>query len=201
MPSWWLEDADGIAEKCKYTFYKPSRELIKTVKPGEIVKIIFQFESDDPDTPRAERMWVLVSEVIDGEIFKGILDNEPIYIQDLKFGDLIEFKACHIINTEHDDNNNLVERYAKRCFVTKKILDETLKVGYLYRENTDEDNDSGWRITSNTESEEYMNSSNNMAYVSIGVVLNNDDSFIHLLNYPEGTAFVRDHDTGEFYAV
>ncbi|HVR95375.1 MAG TPA: DUF2185 domain-containing protein [Thermoanaerobaculia bacterium] len=198
MPSWRLVDADVLAAENKYTFYKPPREVIAQVVPGDAVKLIFEFDSDDPEAPGAERMWVLVDEVMEQGCFKGRLNNEPAYIQNLKLDDPVEFQACHIINTEHDDEDNLVERYTRRCFVTQRVLQEGMKVEYLYREEPDEDRDSGWRFTSNTEPDEYMDDAANIAYVSLGAVLNYDDSFIDLLDEPVGSAFVRDAETETF---
>jgi hypothetical protein len=197
-PTWHLVDADRIAAENPYTFYKPPRELIGRVRAGETVKLIFKFESTDPEAPSAERMWVIVEEVCSDGRFRGRLDNEPRYISDLKIGDQVEFKPCHIINTEHDDPNDLVERYSKRCFVTNRVLRDGQRVGYLYREDPDEEKDSGWRLTANDESQEYMESSDNLAYVSLGAVLSKDDSFRHLLDSPVGSAFVRDEESGEF---
>lgn len=201
MPSWRLADASLIAAEAQYTFYKPSPQIIAHVAPGETVKLIFYFESDDRNAPGGERMWVVVDEVLGEGRFRGRLDNEPRYIRDLKHGDPIEFEARHIINTQHDDNDNLVERYLKRCFVTRRVLSEGYKVGYLYRETPEEEKDSGWRITSNTETDEYMDTGGNMAYVSLGAVLNRDDSFIGLLDQPVGSSFVRNAATGEFEPV
>ena len=201
MTLWHLEDADKIAAENQYTFYKPSRDIIQQVAVGEVVKLIFQFECDDPDAPAAERMWVLVDKIDRQGGFKGRLNNVPQYILDLKLDDSIEFQACHIISTEHDDDENLVERYIKRCFVTNRIMHDGAKVGYLYREEPDEERDSGWRITANDESDEYMENSDNIVYVSLGAVLSNDDSMVTLLEFPVGTAFVRDSKTGEFVPV
>lgn len=198
MSSWHLVNADRIAAENKYTFYKPTREIIERVVPGDVVKLIFRFDSEDPEAPAAERMWVLVDEVQGQGRFKGRLNNEPKYIHDLRLDDPVEFEACHIINTERDDNNNIVERYIKRCFVTKRVLDEGYKVGYLYREAPDEERDSGWRITSNTETDEYMGNTDNIAYVSLGLVLSKDDSFVDLLDHPAGSAFVRDAHAEKF---
>lgn len=202
-PSWFLVDADELVSQYKYTFYKTPRNLIGKVSVGEVVKLIFRFESDDPEAPGAERMWVLVDEIGQGGTFKGRLDNDPKYIQELKAGDPISFSACHIINTEHDDddNDNLVERYIKRCFVTNRVLNDGMRAGYLYREEPDEEKDSGWRITANDESDEYMDDSKNCAYVSLGAVLSKDNSFIHLLDSPIGSAFIRDDETGEFVVL
>jgi hypothetical protein len=200
MPSWHLEDADPIAAANPYTSYKPSREVISRVRPGEVVKLVFCFESSDPEAPRAERMWVLVDELLPDGSFRGRLNNEPRHIRDLKLDDPVSFRPCHVINTEHDDNDNLVERYIKRCFVTKRILDDGQQVGYLYREEPEDENDSGWRITANDESDEYMSESKNLAYVSLGAVLCKDDSFRELLEAPSGSAFIRNARSGEFEA-
>ena len=81
------------------------------------------------------------------------------------------------------------------------MLNEGYKVGYLYREEPDEERDSGWRITSNTESDEYMDDSNNVADVSLGAVLSRDDSFIDLLDQPTGSAFIRDAQSEAFSRV
>jgi hypothetical protein len=200
MPSWELVDADRIASENPYTFYKPSRALIAQVRPGEVVKLIFGFTSEDPEAPGAERMWVLVDELLPDGSFRGRLNNEPRHITDLKLDDPVSFQPCHVINTERDDSDNLVERYIKRCFVTKRVLDDGQRVGYLYREDPDEENDSGWRITANDESDDYMSNSKNLAYVSLGAVLSRDDSFRELLDAPAGSAFVRNPKTGEFEA-
>jgi hypothetical protein len=201
MPSWSLTDADVLARQYKYTFYKPGVAEISKVQPGEVVKLIFAFKSDDPGAPAAERMWVKVLEVLPGLRFRGALDNEPRHIKDLKPDDLVEFEARHIISCDHDSSNSLVERYIKRCFVTHRILTDREKVGYLYREDPDQDDDSGWRMTAGDESDEYMEDSGNLSYVSLGAVLTVDDSFVGLLDSPAGAAYGRDPESGEFVPV
>lgn len=198
MPSWTLENADEVAAAHRYTFFKSPRETISLVRPGEVVKLIFLFDSDNPDAPCAERMWVIVDQIGPDGRFHGRLDNEPRWIEDLKLGDTLSFDARHIINTEHDSDDNIVRRYSKRCFVTQRILSDAAKVGYLYREEPDNDNDSGWRFAANDESDEYMDDPENIAFVSIGAVLSRDDSFIELLDAPAGAAFVRDPGTQAF---
>lgn len=198
MSSWTLENADELEAANKYTFFKSSKEAISLVRPGEVVKLIFSFESEDPEAPGAERMWVIVDHVGPDGHFSGRLDNEPYWIKDLKLGDEVAFDARHIINTAHDSHDNIVRRYMKRCFVTQRILSEGAKVGYLYREEPDNEDDSGWRVAANDESDEYMNDSDNIAFVSLGLVLSKDDSFIELLDAPTGASFARDPRTGAF---
>ena len=143
MPSWHLTDAAELAARHPYTFYKSPPEAIAQVRPGEVVKLIFAFHSDDPQAPSAERMWVLVETIEPHGHFTGKLDNMPGYIADLHAKDPVDFEARHIINTQHDDDDNLVNRYAGLCFVTKRVLEDGAPVGYLYREVPDNDDDSG----------------------------------------------------------
>lgn len=195
--SWILEDAQKIADEFPYTFYKPSSKVVSQLKAGNQAKLIFQFESDDPEAPRAERMWVEITAVEDGE-FSGYLDNDPAFIKDLKHKDSVVFRECHIIDTDLDDPvPSITEKYIARCFVTNNILYEGRQVGYLYREQPDHEDDSGWRFTAGDETDEYMDDSNNASYVSLGAVLRQDDSILSLLDREAGVAFVRD-DKGEF---
>ncbi|MFC5476288.1 immunity protein Imm33 domain-containing protein [Paraherbaspirillum soli] len=201
MPSWHLVDAAEIAAKNKYTFYKPSDEVIAKIAVGEVVKLIFAFESDDPEAPGAERMWVLVDSIEGNGCFSGRLNNEPYHIKDIALDDPVSFRDIHIINTKHDDDDNIVEKYIPRCFVTNRILKDGLKIGYLYREEPDNEQDSGWRILAGDESDEYMDDAKNIAFVSLGAVLSRDDSILTLLDSAIGAAFERSSDSAEFVAV
>ena len=192
--SWKLEDAQKIADEFPYTFHKPSKKVVSQLKAENQAKLIFEFESDDPEAPRAERMWVEIIDVKDG-VFFGYLDNDPAYIKDLKHKDPIKFRECNIIDTDLDDPvPSITDKYIKRCFVTNNILYEGQSVGYFYREEPDNDNDSGWRFTSGNETDEYMDDSNNLSYVSLGAVLREDDSYLPLLEREEGVAFAKDEE-------
>lgn len=201
MPSWSLKDADAIADANKYTFYKPSRELIAKVKPGQVVKLMFAFESDDPEAPDAERMWVEVDRIYSDGRFDGRMSNAPLWIKDLALEDRVDFRACHIIDTEQDDSDNLVRRYSQQCLVTNRILEDRSKVGFLYREAAEGEKDSGWRITANDESAEYMAVVENCRVVPLGAVLAIDDSIIELLDAAAGSAFERDSASGQFFVL
>ncbi len=195
--SWKLEDAQKIADEFSYTFHKPSKEVVSQLKAENQAKLIFEFESDDPKAPRAERMWVEITEVKNG-IFYGYLDNEPAHIKDLNYKDPIEFRECHIIDTDLDDPiPPITDQYMKRCFVTNNILYDGQPVGYLYREEPDNNDDSGWRFTTGNETDEYMDNSDNLSFVSLGAVLREDDSCLLLLEREAGVAFVKD-DKGNF---
>jgi hypothetical protein len=192
--SWRLDDAETIAAAAKYTFYKPSRYVLDKLEVGNLVKLIFAFDNTEPQQPNAERMWVIITEKSNGK-FVGTLDNEPYFIKDLNPGDTIEFEEKHIINSDLDEvEPSLVDKYIHRCLVSNKILAEGCKVKYLMREESlgeyrDGIVDSGWRILAGDESQEYLDDPENTQFVSLGAVLNQDDTFLELLEEPIGAAF------------
>lgn len=132
----------------------------------------------------AERMWVIITDRNE-DTFTGTLDNNPYYIPDLKYEDVIEFEVKHIMQTDlSDPEPDIVEKYLPRCFVTSEVFKDLKSVGHLFRElpkETDE-NYSGWNLFSGEESDEYLNNSDNWHYVSLGAVLNKCDRFIDLLD-------------------
>lgn len=192
--SWHLDDAEEIVKTAPFTFYKPSQEVYKKLQPGNLVKLIFKFESNEEDAPGAERMWVLITEINNGR-YKGTLDNDPRFIKDLKYQDEIEFEKRHIINTDIEDTvEDIVEKYIHRCLVTKAVLADKRKIKYLYREESmgelrDGIFDSGWRILAGDETQEYIDDPNNSQFVSLGLILNQDISIINLLDAPIGSVF------------
>ncbi|WP_282081450.1 immunity protein Imm33 domain-containing protein [Aquimarina algiphila] len=200
MGSWKLTDSEDLAKKNKYTFYKPSREITKNLEIGNIVKLTFEFDSSNSEHPGAERMWVEIIE-INGDKYKGKLDNHPFYLHELYAGDEIFFEHKHIIDHDLDISEpNLVDKYYDRCFATNKVLYENAPINYIYREEPmkeDEERDyvdTGWRILSGDESDEYMEDLENISLVSIGSVLSRDDSFIDLLDSEVGTSFERNEN-------
>ena len=199
--SWRLSDAQKLADEYRYTFHKPSCQAVALLQPSDEVKLIFQFDSDDPEAPSAERMWVEITE-ISGRRFKGILDNDPVYIDDLKCGDPVTFEEKHIIQVSIDDPvPSKTDKYLPRCFVTHRVLYEGAPVGYLYREEPDTDDDSGWRIMCGDESQEYMAEPDNVSFVSLGAVLREDDRILGLLDEPIGSSFEFDRASGSFIPV
>jgi hypothetical protein len=192
--NWELEDAQKIADEFPYTSHKPSGDVVSKLQNGNLAKCIFRFQSDDPEAPRAERMWILISDISDG-VFTGRLDNDPQYIDSLKYQDLVTFSECHIIDTDLDDPiPSVTDKYIKRCFVTNNILHDGAPVGYLYREEPDNDDDSGWRFTTGTETDEYMDNAANTSIVSLGAVLRQDDSCVALLDRNYDVAFIKDEN-------
>lgn len=78
-------------------FEIPSAVDISKLKVGDLVKLVFSNTDATGQTPKAERMWVMLTEV-NGQKFKGTLDNDPAYINTIKYQDIIEFEDRHICN-------------------------------------------------------------------------------------------------------
>lgn len=198
--TWNLVDVTEIAEGAPYTYYIPSNTILEKLKKDDIVKLTFACDVENDKGWSAERMWVIITEIA-GDNLLGCLDNNPYYIPDIKAGDKIEFEFCNILQTSLDDTEpNVVDKYISRCYVTNSVLQENNPVLQLFREEPaeSEENYSGWNFFSGQEDEEYLNQSENWSFVSIGKVLNVDDSFIEILGSEYGTEFVKNSETGKY---
>jgi len=77
------------------------------------------------------------------------------------------------------------------CMATDMITVEGHKVGYMYREQSDFPEDSGWRFFSGKESEEYLEDAEHTAIYDVNTIANYDEGIIPLLDAPIGSAFER----------
>lgn len=91
---------------------------------------------------------------------------------------------------------------ATGCLATDRIMVDGCKVGYMYREEPDDDTnfgqvDSGWRFFSGDEDDEYANTSENIGIYELNTICNYDEAIIPFLNAPYNSAFYRD-ENGNF---
>ena len=75
------------------------------------------------------------------------------------------------------------------------------KVGVMYREETDDDSDSGWRFMSGRESRAYMDDATNFALYDVNMIANYDPDIVPLLNAPAGSAYERQGRSGRFAQI
>ncbi len=203
MKSWYLDNVVELAEMYKYTFFVPHETVIARLKKGDIAQLRFMLKNPVGEQPESERMWVEIIS-IEGSSFNGILTNQPKYIEHLETGEQIEFESYHIMNTElKSDAPNLVEKYIHRCLASNEVIRDKKRVKYLFKnaskgELRDGIFDSGWIIMSGEEDQEYLDDANNISVVSLGAVLNIDDSIISLLEEPTGSEFEWDEDQKKF---
>ncbi len=87
------------------------------------------------------------------------------------------------------------------CIATDMITVEGCKVGYMYREEPENDLDSGWRFTAGRESRAYMEDPVNHDVYDVNTIANYDPDIIPFLNAPAGAAFERQGRSGRFVQV
>jgi hypothetical protein len=198
-----LDDPRPIAREAPYTYFLPSKEELAALLPGDLVKLIFR-----PDKPGekwgAERMWVTV-ERVDGDRLEGRLENDPDDMPCLSLGARVRFDRFHVVDILWAEDRVTPppeppqnREYWERCMVDAGVLTGELWIYYLYRERPDgagvddEFPDSGWRIRGWREgfSDEEADDQQ-IEYIALGKVLNEDDSWLHLIDEPVGSAFIR----------
>ena len=78
------------------------------------------------------------------------------------------------------------------CFASDRITVEGCKVGYMYREQPEENfADSGWRFFEGNEAPKYVQNPKNFGIYTLNEICNYDPVIIPYLSAPCGTAFVR----------
>lgn len=81
------------------------------------------------------------------------------------------------------------------CLVTRHILDDGKPVGFMYREQPEDDFDSGWRFLSGEEDEHYMADEQNAFITDVDMVIVLDPAIKKFLHLPFGTELERKGDS------
>jgi hypothetical protein len=87
------------------------------------------------------------------------------------------------------------------CLATDAITVEGRKVGYMYRVEPRNDQDSGWIFTAGQESQTYMDDAANHGIYDVNTIANCDPDIIPFLDAPAGTAFERVNPSSQFAQV
>lgn len=172
--TWFLDSAVERNKNAPYTFYIPSPSVIEMLQKGDKVKLIFVLTEQD-DEYACERMWVEIAK-LDGEYFIGELINHPVKITNLEFGQTVNFSREHICDTEYRDPEEHKWDY---YFDNKIILSNDVLV----------------------EDDECVNDPNNLQVISIGAILNIDDSVLAFIQDEPQCAYERDLETGKFAKI
>lgn len=100
----YLEDAEWISEFLE-DVNPPPEEVRQNLPVGAYAKLLFRFAEEMADRLdcQVERMWVRVAERDDHENYVGILRNDPIHDQVLRWGDTVHFHPLHIMKVEAED--------------------------------------------------------------------------------------------------
>lgn len=162
-----------------YLYNKKGKNLLKTIDSkidaveNDVLKFatLLKVQMDDKDN------W-------DANIDKIDISKEPTEEEFIDFSQ----------NAKEDFErvNNRYALFPKIAFVSRKILDEGYKVGYMIREEPINDNDSGWQFMAGNEDDDYLNNEKNGAVVSIKEVVDELDHDIwKFIDCPVGSEFVR----------
>lgn len=188
-----LENVEKTARENPETFFIPSEEERKSRGVGDSVRLHFRLKESIAGEPQAERMWVTITQER-GFLrpYKGVLQNAPAYIEDLKQGDVVTFKSCHIAQTiikkgdpRWIDCANLKALVSEMCFAKDEY------VRFLYREGADQKEDSGWRMFTGHETQDYSDDPKNVRIVQVGFMLERDSSLLQPLKGGVGAVFER----------
>ncbi len=81
-----LSDVQELSKSNPKTFEAPKESELEKIKVGDSVKVCIN---------NKERLWVHVTEVC-GNNLKGTIDNCPITLEEVSFGDLISFRKENV---------------------------------------------------------------------------------------------------------
>ena len=86
------------------------------------------------------------------------------------------------------NRKRLMSKYA---FVSKRIIEDGWKVGYMRRSEATEDEDSGWEFYSGDEDDEYLNDDENCVCYPVHVIVSIDPVLMEYIETPAEVSFVR----------
>ena len=99
------------------------------------------------------------------------------------------------------NRKNAPEIPAGYVLAPKRLVEGKLPVCYMYREAPDNNQDTGWRFFSGSETDEYVNDPDNIGLYDIQTIMNNDKDVIPYLSAPYGSAYERAGKSQPFSAV
>ena len=98
---------------------------------------------------------------------------------------------------EHAIRPNLAPNRGS-CFASDMITVEGYPVGLMFREEPNDENDSGWRFFSGSESEEFTQDMDNFGLYDVNTIANYDPAIIPFLDAEYDAAFERDSKSLSF---
>lgn len=189
----YLQNVEEAAKQNKDSFFIPSVEDRFNQEPGDMVRLHFFVKDADINDPRAERMWVEVTERTSNPIkYRGFLTNQPFCIEDLNPGDEIEFEPKHIARIIIKKSDpRWIGINEDMAFVSAMCFESGEYVRFLYREKVDREGDSGWRMFTGHETQEYTDDPQNTRLIEVGWMLDRDSSLLEVLKGDFGSVFER----------
>lgn len=188
-----LENVEQVARQHPDSFFIPPERERKSQKVGASVKLIFLLKDPPDGAPNAERMWVRITQEQGFfKPYKGTLESAPACIEDLRPGDEITFKSCHIAQTIIKKGDpRWIDSGEQKAIVSEMCFAKDGIVRFLYREKPDREEDSGWRMFTGYETPEYNEDAKHARLVDVGYMLDRDPSLLEPLKEGIGAVFER----------
>ena len=124
----------------------------------------------------------------------------PLHTSVRKSGESCKIMPNHLFANSMNKFAQALAAALDRCIVTNTVAEQGKPVGFLYREAPVFENDSGWRIFSGDETDEYTDNPDNFSIVSLSAITADNPDIAPLLTQAEGSAWELNED-GEFQAV
>ena len=87
------------------------------------------------------------------------------------------------------------------CLATRAIIESETKVGYMFREKPDFDEDTGWRFFTGEESLDFIDDDDNIEVYEVSQILKKDESIREYLESPVGTEWEKDQASSKFNSI
>lgn len=85
--------------------------------------------------------------------------------------------------------------------ITKSLLEGKSKLKWIFRENSTNAADNGWRAIGDTDTQEYINNRKNMTVVDFNTFANIEPAILAIYNLPVGTDLEFHIENGKRYFV
>jgi len=192
---WELENVVKTSMEHEDSFFIPSEIERNNQEIENEVRLHFILKNPSENEPRAERMWVKITNRKNGKktSYAGVLINKPVYIKDLQANDIIEFDADNIAQViVKKDDPSWIDSSEKYAVVSKMCMEKNSVIRFMYREKPDRNEDSGWRMFTGLEDDDYSNDPENLKLVNVGYLLSKDPTLLTPLKKGYGAVFERE---------
>lgn len=104
-----------------------------------------------------------------------------------------------VVKPVKTDLVQLVEKTG-HVLASKQLVENQMKVCFMYRESPDNSSDSGWRFFSGHEDDKYLQNPDNIGLYDIKTIAETDPDIIPFLDRPIGAVFTRKDDKSPLLA-
>jgi len=190
-PKWvGLQDVEASHREAPRTFSIPRSDQRSGLKPGDVVKLIFEADRPSERGFTAERMWVQVLEA-GSSGYVGALDNQPSFLSNLQPGDRVPFGPQHVAALQSSPSG-LELPLQQFAMVSRGIAEAGAWPVEAQRHPADTAESSGWvvRCTGPEASD--------VIRILVGDLIKQFRVLDSVLDEPVGTTWVWDADRAEY---